>query len=693
MTRPIAADRRFGWAWPKPPSREARDTLFMLALIAWTMAPHLPHLPLWVSVISLGVLAWRARLAWTEQPLPGRWSLIALVVVTGALTFWTERTLVGRQAGVTLLVVLMAAKTLELKARRDALVVFFLGFFLVLTNFLNSQSLFTALGMAVSVWGWLTALTLAHMPAGNPAIRQAAKLAAKATLWGTPVMVTLFMLFPRLGPLWALPAEGARTGLSDQLQLGDVAKLATDDSIALRIRFEGPPRPTNSLYFRGPVLTDYDGERWRASPGRARPDLAESSLGRGEVAYQMTLEPLQIAWLPLPEFTVSKPEVQPTLATLPPGPDNAGQWSLSAPLTQRIRITGRAGAEHPVRSLSDNARARLTALPPGKHLRSRAWAQQLKAQPAMQQASVPTLVEGVLQHIRQQNFVYTLSPGGYQGDVVDEFWLERRAGFCEHYAASFVVIMRAMGVPARIVTGYQGADRLMQDGQQVVRQSNAHAWAEVWQPDQGWLRVDPTAAVAPERVLQGQTLSAPPGLVLGAFDAMSPGLRQTLQRWAETLDNRWNVWVLSYGKDQQRQWLEKWGWEQVDTVSLLRLIVILAASVGLLGALWALRESRRQPAWQRLATRVLAELHRVGVAATPAQDPHTWAQALDATHGPAAAAARQALLALHAQRYAPAPHGELPPSNARSRSPDTTAWWRSFKQAIRQLPKASHSPR
>ncbi|WP_396268845.1 transglutaminaseTgpA domain-containing protein [Ideonella sp.] len=672
-------DLSLRWRWPQPPSREARDTLFMLALIAWTMAPHLPTLPVWVSVVSLGVLAWRARLAWTERPLPGRWSLIALVVLTGALTYWSERTLVGRQAGVTLLVVLMAAKTLELKARRDALVVFFLGFFLVLTNFLNSQSLLTAVGMTLSVWGWLTALTLAHMPAGTPPIRQAASLAAKATLWGTPVMVALFLLFPRLGPLWALPTDGARTGLSDQLKLGDVAKLATDDSIALRIRFTGAPQPANSLYFRGPVLTDYDGERWRASPGRPRPDLAEQALEARPLRYEMTLEPLQISWLPLPEFTVDKPVANPPLATLPAGPDNAGQWSLSAPLTQRVRLSGQALAQHPVRSLSDNARARLTALPPGKHPRSRAWALQLRSQPALQGATVPQLVEAVLQHVRQENFVYTLSPGAYLGDAVDEFWLGRRAGFCEHYAASFVVIMRAMGVPARIVTGYQGADKLLQDGQQVVRQSNAHAWAEVWQPEVGWLRVDPTAAVAPERVQQGQTLSAPPGLVLGAFDAVSPGLRQTLRRWAETLDNRWNVWVLSYGKDQQKQWLEQWGWGKVDAVSLLRLIVLIAATVGLLGALWAWRESRRQAPWQRLTQKILAELQGAGVAATAAQDPHTWALALRGKHGAAAQAATQALLDLHAQRYAP--------KNAQERGQNTTAWWRGFRQAMRSIPK------
>jgi hypothetical protein len=168
-------------------------------------------------------------------------------------------------------------------------------------------------------------------------------------------------------------------------------------------------------------------------------------------------------------------------------------------------------------------------------------------------------------------------------------------------------------------------------------------------------------------------------LVLGAFDAVSPGLRQTLRRWAETLDNRWNVWVLSYGKDQQKQWLEQWGWGKVDAVSLLRLIVLIAATVGLLGALWAWRESRRQAPWQRLTQKILAELQGAGVAATAAQDPHTWALALRGKHGAAAQAATQALLDLHAQRYAP--------KNAQERGQNTTAWWRGFRQAMRSIPK------
>jgi hypothetical protein len=188
------------------------------------------------------VLVWRGLLAWRQAPLPSRWWVVAVLALAAGLTFWTERTLVGKDAGVTLLVVLMALKTLELRARRDAMVVFFLGFFLVLTRFLYSQSLWTAITMGLSVWGWLTALTLAHMPAGRPRLAEAAGLAGRAALIGTPIMVALFLLFPRIGPLWSTPSTGARTGLSDNLALGDVAELANDDSIAFRLRFEGRRR-------------------------------------------------------------------------------------------------------------------------------------------------------------------------------------------------------------------------------------------------------------------------------------------------------------------------------------------------------------------------------------------------------------------------------------------------------------------
>jgi len=207
MTPPAFAPRQsLRASWQRLP-REARDTLFMLFVIGWTVLPHIGHLPLWCSLLTLVVLLWRAQLATTNAALPGRWVLMAVLLVAAGLTLWSYRTLLGKEPGVTMVVVLMALKTLELRARRDAFVVFFLGFFIVLTHFLYSQSLLVALAMLVSVWGLLTSLVLVHMPVGQPSLRQASALAARTALWGAPIMALMFMLFPRVGPLWGVPKD------------------------------------------------------------------------------------------------------------------------------------------------------------------------------------------------------------------------------------------------------------------------------------------------------------------------------------------------------------------------------------------------------------------------------------------------------------------------------------------------------
>jgi hypothetical protein len=203
--------------------RDTRDTLFHLAVLAWASAPHLLHLPVWCTVMSVALLGWRARLALLGGALPGRWVVGGVLVLAAGLTLWGERTLLGKEAGITMLVVLMALKTLELRARRDALVVFFLGFFLVLTNFLYSQSLLTGVWLLASVWGLLTALALAHMPVGRPPIARAGGVAARTALLGLPLMVLLFVLFPRIGPLWGLPQDAAWRGFAGRRRLDRAA--------------------------------------------------------------------------------------------------------------------------------------------------------------------------------------------------------------------------------------------------------------------------------------------------------------------------------------------------------------------------------------------------------------------------------------------------------------------------------------
>ncbi|MBK1616243.1 transglutaminase [Rubrivivax gelatinosus] len=653
--------------------REARDTLFLLAVIAWTLAPHLAQVPAWCGAMAALILGWRAWLALTSRPLPGRLVLVALLVAAGALTFWSERTLLGKDAGVTLIVVLMTLKTLELRARRDALVVFFLGFFLVLTNFLYSQSLPVALSMLLSVWGLLTALVLAHMPVGRPPLRQAGALAARAALLGAPIMVVLFLLFPRVGPLWGLPQDAAgRTGLSGTMRLGAIAEVANDDSIALRLRFpDGAAPPPEAMYLRGPVLGRFDGRTWERVPENLGGATRVELLG-APVRYEMTLEPSRLPLLPLLELTPARADAAPVLEGWNVRLRQDLQWQLDRPLTDRVRLSATAWPGH---RIGPRATPPLVAenleLPPGFNPRTLAWARALRARPEYSGADAGVLAAALLREVGAGGYGYTLEPGPYGRDAIDEFWLDRKLGFCEHFAAAFVVAMRAMGVPARIVTGYQGTDPAPVDGWWIVRQSNAHAWAEYWQRGVGWVRADPTAAVAPERVQRGRSLAPQPGFVAGAIGNVDPALAARLRTAWELLDNRWNQLVLNYSRTRQFELLRALGVESPDWEDLARALVLLAAAASAAGAGWAFWDRHRQDPWQRLQARVQRALAARGVEVGPQHGPRARAERVRARLGGRGEALALELETLDRLRYG---EGVAAPSRR---------WWPGFARALR----------
>ena len=662
---PPGAWRERALAWRQWP-RDTRDTLFQLALIAWIVLPHLGHLPGWCGALTALVLAWRAQLALSNGALPGRWKVLAMLTVAVGLTAWTERTLLGKEAGVTLLVVLMGLKTLELRARRDAMVVFFLGFFLVLTTCLYSQSLLTALAMGVSTWGLLSALVLANMPVGKPPLWRAAALAARSALLGLPLMAALFVLFPRFGPLWGLPQDaGGRTGLSGTLRLGGVADLANDETIAFRVRFEGSAPPPEALYFRGPVLSRFDGLEWRPSIfANQRSPLRPIDLrtAGAPVRYEMLLEPIRLPLLPLLEATPAEPGSAPQLSSpqdWQPWMGTDLQWHTDRLVGERLRIQAVAWPRFAHGQQIDAIELQaLRSLPPGFNPRTVAWARQMRAQ--LGDADARTLAAALAAHIRQANYVYTLQPGAYDGDAIDEFWLDRRQGFCEHFATAFVVVMRAMGVPARVVTGYQGAEPPDADGFRTVRQSHAHAWAEYWSEGAGWLRADPTAAVAPERVRTSRALQPQPGLVAGAINRMNPALAGQIRRAWELMDSRWTQWVMGYSRTRQFKLLQSLGVNNPDWSDLARALVILLSVVASAGAAWAWLDRRRQDPWQRLHHRLCARLQATGVAALPHHPPRTLALLVRQHHGKDGEALASALDSLDRQRYAPGGQ-RLPP--------------------------------
>jgi protein-glutamine gamma-glutamyltransferase len=660
----------------RAPSREARDTLFMVALIGWTIAPHLLHLPLWVAGMTGLVLAWRGWLAWRQAPLPGRAAVLGLLGLAALLTFSAQRTLVSKDAGVTLLVMLMALKTLELRARRDALVVFFLGFFLVLTTFLYSQSILTALGTGVSVWGWLTALTLAHIPAGRPTIRQAAALAGRAALIGTPVMIALFVLFPRIGPLWPSADTAGHTGLSDRLELGAVAELASDERIAFRIRFDGRPPDASRMYFRGPVLVDTDGHEWRAQSvfsGHARRAASIVEHHGKLLPYEVSMEPTQLTWLALLELTspqTARDSNDPAQGVqvvdgsdVHPLADLDVQWRTRRPIEQRVRLRAAAGLDDRIVGATPADLREDLRLPPRFFPRTREWARQWRRDHGGATADPDAIVASLYRHIGSAGFTYTLAPGAYEADPVDEFWLDRKVGFCEHFATAFVVVLRAMDIPARVVTGYQGTDAQPEDGWLVVRQSNAHAWAEYWSPRRGWVRADPTAAVAPDRIDRGRALRPAAGFVGSAINAVSPGMIDRLRAWRETMDNRWKDWVLGYNRNAQFNLLQKVGIGTPDTSDLGRLLMIVISAAALVGTGVAWWDSHRRTPGQRAHRRLAAALRALqphGVEVALHESPGVVAAALRRRFGAAAEGLARALDGLERLRYGPQAGGAPP---------------------------------
>ncbi|RZL95549.1 MAG: DUF3488 domain-containing protein [Variovorax sp.] len=638
--------------------RDARDTLFLLAVIALILLPQVPNLPWWCSTLAAIVLLWRGALAVQANPLPSRWWLAALLAVTLVATFVTHRTLLGRDAGVTLVVILLALKTLELRARRDAFVIFFLGFFTMLTNFFYSQSLATAFAMLLALLGLLTALVNAHMPVGRPPLAQAARTAGWMALLGAPIMLVLFMLFPRMAPLWGTPNDGmaGRTGLSSTMRVGSIAQLALDDGIAARIKFDGGRIPAQrDLYFRGPVLSQFDGREWTAPPlfsGGILPQSLRVRVRGEPIGYEVTLEPSNRPWLLTLDAAQARPEL--------PGYALFGtsdlQWVASRPIGDLVRY--RAESFTQFQSGPQRRTAELqpyVALPPGSNPRTAALAAQMKRDPALAGAATPAFVQAALQRLRTGGYAYTLEPGLYDNDTADEFWFVHKAGFCEHIASAFVVLMRALDIPARIVTGYQGGEINGVDNFWVLRHSDAHAWAEVWQEGAGWLRVDPTGAISPDRVGQFQRLAPQPGLFAGAIGAMSPTLAQNLRAAWEAVNNRWNQSVLNYTQSRQLDLLKKLGFEAPSLQDLATVLLALLVVASLGGAGWTLWERSQHDPWLRLLAQARSRLESAGIELPASASPRQMAARLAERFGSTAQAAHDWLLKLEAQRYARAP--------------------------------------
>ena len=642
--------------------RDKADTLLLLAAALLVLAPHASHLPFWVSATCAVTLGWRAAITLRGTRMPPTLLLLPLAVGAMGSVYATYHTLLGRDAGVAMLVLLVTFKMLEMHARRDLFIVIFLCFFLVLTNFFYAQGMGTAAAMIGSIVVLLTAQLSFQFTGTVPPLRRRLWMGARIFGIAAPLALLLFVVFPRIqGPLWGMPgdAHSGSTGMSNSMAPGNMSNLAQSDEAAFRVRFIDPAPAQTQLYWRGPVLGDFDGSTWTQVRQRASEPLAGLSFGIGgrPVRYQVTLEPSAGRWI----FALELPDALPRLENNRVKASAEMELTAAFPLTERLRYDLVSYPQHSLQAdpqLADAAR--WLALPAGFNPRALAAGAALRreADPLRRAASV-------LASFRHERYVYTLEPPLLGHDGIDEFLYTTRAGFCEHYAGAFVFLMRAAGVPARVVTGYQGGEANPVDGYVTVRQSDAHAWAEIWVAQRGWLRVDPTAAVAPERVEHNLARALPRKEPFGMaalgglinFDADAhPWLAQWRYRWG-ALNNGWNQWVLNYTPERQEGVLASLGtlvsWR--NGAALLGICALL-----MLGQRERLR--RRGDPIDQLYAALCRQLARAGHARGADEGPSAYAQRLAALPLPAS---HQAAIARFLQLYsaykyaAPAPDAGL----------------------------------
>lgn len=638
---------------PTPPTRlkvlrstDADALRVTLLALAFTLAPAVLRQPLWDSLLVVGLLVYGGLRTRRRLPAIPTWALGLVAGLAAVGLNATYGTLLGRDAGTALLALLVTLKTAESEDRRDGHLLVLLGLFVASTHFFHTQGPLTALHAVLSAALLLAAASRWTAPARQEREEEVAlpsTLIRSGTLLAlaAPLALTLFVLFPRPeSPLWQLPVQGgATTGLSSEIRAGEYSNLAQNRAVAFRADFTGALPPPDQRYWRGPVYEAYDGQSWKQLRLGGDSPSIEPLAQAPTWNYTLTLEASGNPWL----LTLDTPLELPDGALL----TTAFQAVTLRPVTARRRVTvesrpARLGvSENPERLQYD------LYLPPDQSPRAAALGRGWRELPPQQR------IDTALDYLRGGGFTYTLSPPLLPAqDRVDAFLFGTKQGFCEYYAQSFVFLMRAAGLPARIVGGYLGGEQNPDGGYLIVRQQDAHAWAEVWVQGQGWQRVDPTAVVAPARVSAGLStaLTQPQ-----ASAAVAPTRLSRLGLRLDALQSRWNDLIVGYDGGQQQALLARVGLGGVGSVPYLAALPLLLG-LALLPALWWLRQGTRP---RDPAARALHDLTvRLGLPRAPGETPSAYAARAAALRPHLAPALDEVVRAYQVARYAPGDSAE-----------------------------------
>lgn len=592
----------------------------LLSSLPWTLAalavgalPHLPYLPIWITAASVGCALWRIVIEKRRMPVPPAWFRGALAVGGFVSVYMSYGTISGVGPGTALLAVMAALKLLEVRRRRDQFVLLFIAVFLNMAALLREQYVwslpFLLLSLVVTMAAWLRMAAPSEQP-----LRQSVTGAARFIGYALPLAVAMWAFFPRIAtPFWSVPIDTSSgvTGLSDTMSPGDITSLSQSDRVAFRVRFDAEPPPPRDRYWRAIVLHRFNGRTWSGSSPVPDHRFRERTEFLGDpIDYEITLEPTRtqrLMSLDLPEsWDFERTHVS-----------RANTLWRELPVDQRSVYRVRSYPRFRLDAeLSDFGKSWYLGLPDGRNPEARALAQTMRASAE----SDRDYIGQVLRMFNVDSYHYTLQPPALGANPVDRFLFDTKRGFCEHYASAFAVLMRAAGIPARVVLGYQGGELNPLGDYLIVRQADAHAWTEVWLDGTGWQRVDPTAAVAPERIESGRSDAALDGS--GAAWGLSAPSRLAYRlgmAW-DALNARWNELILAYGPENQKRLMRWLGFENPDWQRLLFVLLgTVAALITLVHVLLVLRF--RPPPHDRARRLYERFVRRTGIEPLPAETP------------------------------------------------------------------------
>jgi transglutaminase-like putative cysteine protease len=576
-----------------------RPLLWLAAALLFTLPPMFGTLALWVPVLFFIILAAKFWMEPRGYRLRSVLTKMLLATISLAAVVFTYGTVQGVEPGVSLIVVLVALKILEAHTAREFQVLVMVGWVLCLCGFFLSQDLAMALCLLIAFTLLLVALIQFHRGASSPAFWPPLRTACTLVAQALPLIVLLFLLFPRITTglrFQFAQLRSAAAGFSDRLSPGSVASLASSTDVAFRAEFpDGKMPPPGAMYWRGVVMSRGDGLEWRApDPPAAIHYFAQSPTERGAIRQWITIEPHGARWM----FALDWPSAPPSGATLAPG---NYLWS-GQPIRKPRRYEVISFREIREKELRPRERRILLEVPTWITPAVRDLAHSWTAAHADDQRAV---IAAALQYFRTAGFRYSLSPGVYKEHDLEEFLLQRRTGFCEHYAASFATLMRLAGIPARVVAGYLGGEYNEFGRFFLVRQSDSHAWCEVWLEDSRWIRVDPTGVVAPERLNLGSLLELRDSSARSNSNTFArnieqrPIFNQVRQAW-DALNYAWGARVLSFDAEAQRLFVADIGITNRTPVSLIVWTLLLATGILAIYSTWM--RLRTRPSSDRVKT-------------------------------------------------------------------------------------------